>query len=73
MLKSCLLGLETFSNKRTMCLDEIRKIIRHIVDNKEIEYNETIKRILYTGIKTLYTSIEKDEENLKEVLEFNGT
>lgn len=57
LLKACLYSLKTFSNKRITCLEQIKKIIGFITQNKEIPYDDTIKKILKYGTQTIYLAV----------------
>ena len=71
LFKSCLLALNTFKKKRILSLDEVKRILIETC-RRTPEYNETVKEIVYLGIKIIHLAIKLNNDNLKEILTMNG-
>lgn len=55
MFKACLLILKTGEKKRFLPLDEVQKILINLCKDQE-EYSQTVKYIVYLGIKIIINS-----------------
>lgn len=59
LFKACLLTLYKFKTKKTFSLDEIKRILIHTCKHKQV-YDETIKQLVYIGIKIIFQVVKTE-------------
>lgn len=75
LLKSCLLALKKFEEKRIKCLAEIKQILLDTAKSQPGNDDEAKlhkKTILFTSLRIISMAINSDQYNRGEVLAMNG-